>query len=195
MMQQEFQVEPARGVCAATGKQLSEGETIYTVLFEEGESFRRAEYSEEAWDGPPENAYCAFKTKVPVREKKKRLLVDDHLLVSFFTRLAGETQEARLQFRFVLALILMRKRMLKYEGSGMDGDTEVWSMSLSGDDKLHRVINPGLTDDQIEGVSKQLSAILHGDMGEWAMEDAIDGDTEPAAAPDDQDSTEEADSE
>jgi len=39
---------------------------------------------------------------------------------------------------------------------------------LMTDRSEYRVFNPRLTDEQIEGVSSQLSAILHGDMGEWA---------------------------
>jgi hypothetical protein len=69
---------------------------------------------------------------------------------------------------FVLALILMRKRLLRYEGSKIEDDMELWRMVLATDRSEHRVANPRLTDEQIEGVSSQLSAILHGDMGEWA---------------------------
>ncbi|MCH8150491.1 MAG: hypothetical protein IH987_21355, partial [Planctomycetes bacterium] len=48
---------------------------------------------------------------------------------------------------------------------------EVWEMLLTYDKSTHRVVNPHLTDDQIEEVSQQLSAILHSDMGHWADRD------------------------
>ena len=44
-------------------------------------------------------------------------------------------------------------------------------MTLTTDKTAHQVVNPHLTDDQIEGVSSQLSAILHGDMGHWTQLD------------------------
>jgi len=72
-----------------------------------------------------------------------------------------------LQFRFVLALILMRKRKLRYDSSSDVGGREIWTMTLLKDQTTHEVLNPHLTDDQIEGVSQQLTAILHGDMGEY----------------------------
>lgn len=121
----------------------------------------------EAWEGPPEGCYCYFKTRVPVKEKRKKLLIDDDLLVSFFIRLADETEPVRVHFRFVLALILMRKRRLRYDGSKMEDGKEVWRMVLAGDKSAHRVVNPQLTDEQIQKVSEQLGAILHSDMGEW----------------------------
>lgn len=167
-MTQQWQVESASGSCAVTGRKLEEGEEFYTVLFEDGESFRRVDFSLKAWEAPPEGCFCYFKTRVPVREKAKKLLVDNDLLVNFFLRLKDETEPVRLQFRFVLALILMRKRLLRYETSQVEEGQEIWRMVLAKDQSPHRVVNPRLTDDQIEGVSAQLSAILHGDMGKWA---------------------------
>jgi len=167
-MVQEWEVQPAAGRCALTGRKLQEGEEFYSALFEEGETFRRVDYSPESWKGPPEGSYCHFKSRIPVKEKRKKLLVDNDILASFFLRLGDDAEPARVQFRFVLALILMRKRLLRYEGSKVEAGVEVWRMVLMTDRSEHRVVNPRLTDEQIEGVSSQLSAILHGDMGEWA---------------------------
>ena len=54
-------------------------------------------------------------------------------------------------------------------------------MVLAKDQTPHRVVNPRLTDDQIEGVSAQLSAILHGDMGKWASVDDQGDSSSPKA--------------
>jgi hypothetical protein len=179
MAQQQYQVEPLKGRCAATGHVLEEGEEFYTVLFEEGDSFRREDYSAAAWSGPPEGAFCFFRGHVPVKEKRRKLLVDDDVLVNFFVRLADETAPVRVQFRFVLALILMRKRRLKYASSDVVDGVEVWTMTTPRDQTVHPVVNPRLTDDQIEGVSRELSAILHGDTAQWVEE--LDKASEDAA--------------
>jgi len=170
-MAQQWEVESASGVCGKTGRTLSEGEEFYTVLFEEGESFRRVDFATDAWDGPPEGCFCCFKYRKPVKEKKKKLLVDAEMLIGFFRRLEDETEPVRVQFRFVLALLLMRKRLLQYESSTTTEGQEVWEMLLTYDKSMHRVVNPHLTDDQIENVSRQLTAILHSDMGHWADQD------------------------
>ncbi len=177
-MTHQFEIEAITGRCAASGRTFEEGEEFYTVLFEQGESFTRADYSLEAWQGPPDNAYCHFKTRAAMKEKRKKMLVDNELLTGFFERLADETEPVRLQFRFVLALILMRKRLLRYEKSTVEDEVEVWSMTLTRNQSQQRVINPQLTDEQIENVSRQLSAILHSDMGQWATMD-----DEPAPPP------------
>ncbi len=171
MIRPEWEVQGTTGRCAATGRELREGEEYYTVLFEDGESFRRVDFGLEGWQGPPEGSYCHFKTRVPVKEKRKRLLVDNEILVSLFLRLADDPEPARRQFRFVLALILMRKRLLRYEGSSTDSGQEVWRMTLSSDRTEHLVIDPKLTEGQIASVSEQLSAILHGQSGAFGETD------------------------
>lgn len=167
-MAQQWELKRASGVCEISGRELQEGEVFYTVLFEDGETFRRADYAEDAWQGPPEGCFCFFKTRVPVKEKKKKLLVDAELLINFFQRLEDEEEPVRVQFRFVLALLLMRKRLLRYDGSAVADDVETWEMTLMHNRTKQRVVNPRLSDDQIEDVSRQLGAILHSDMGDWA---------------------------
>lgn len=178
-MTEKWDVETATGRCAVTGNSFEEGEEFYTVLIEDGELFKRQDYSLKGWNGPPEGAFCHFKTRVPVKEKRKQLLVNNHMLFSFFERLADEEEPARVQFRFVLALILMRKRLLRYDGSSTEDGVELWNMTVPRDKSSHRVVNPRLTDDQIATVSAQLGAILHSDMGEWAGDtQSSTGDTE-----------------
>lgn len=173
-MKQDWQLDAPKGRCAVTNRQLAEGEEFYSVLFEDDAvegGFRRVDFSLEAWQGVPEGAFCTFKTHVPVREKKRRLLVDNDVLINFFLRLADETEPLRIQFRFVLALILMRKRILRYDGCSRIDGAEVWEMTLLSDRSEHRVVNPELTEEQIEGVSGQLGSILHGDAGRWSESD------------------------
>lgn len=180
-MKQDWQVDAPKGRCAVTNRLFTEGQEFYSVLFEDEQvegGFRRVDYSMEAWTGVPEGAFCSFKSHVPIREQRRRLLVDNDVLVNFFVRLADETDLLRLQFRFVLALILMRKRILRYEGSIQQDGNEIWQMTLLSDHSTHSVANPHLTDEQIEGVSGQLGAILHGNPVS-GTQDAMESGKEP----------------
>jgi len=165
----DWRVDRSGGTCVKTGRPFKPGETFHVVLFEDGEGFRREDYCDEAWDKMPEGAFCTFLSHMPVdqKPKKKRLLVDDDVLIDFFVRLKNEQESVRQQFRFVLALILMRKRLLKYDETINDGELEVWRMRLMRDKTEHTVINPKLTDDQIETVSRQLGSVLHADAGQF----------------------------
>ena len=59
------------------------------------------------------------------QQTKKKLFVDDQVLCELFERLASATEAAKLNFRFVLGLILMRKRMIVYESTRITGEGSV----------------------------------------------------------------------
>jgi hypothetical protein len=131
--------------------------------------------------GPKVEMFSFWKTVVPEPQQKKKLLVDDSVLVDVFQRMESKTEPQEVRFRFVLALILMRKRLLKYEGTEPTPETpppvegadpsaepapkppEIWRMqpkAQEGWGSAVHVVNPHLTPDQITEVAQQLSAIL-----------------------------------
>jgi len=163
-MTSEFEISRATGKCAQTGRPFAEGQMYYAVLFERPEGLVRMDYSEEAWTGPPEGTFCYWKARVPVRERKPTTIaVDSSVLVNLLNRLEDEPSEMKQQFRFVLALLLMRKRLLRFEKAVRDGEQEFWQMRLVADQSLHQVLNPQLTPEHVERLNAQLIAILSGD--------------------------------
>lgn len=108
--------------------------------------------------------FCYWKTRLPHPDQKKNVFVDDEMLMAFFERLAGENEQEKINFRFVLALVLMRKRRLKYDSSRSDGDREIWMLRASGDKKIFSVINPHLNEEQIQVLSSQIGQILQVDL-------------------------------
>jgi hypothetical protein len=156
----DFDIAKAAGTCSMTGRGIEPGERFYTAVFESPEGFERRDFSEAAWQGPPEGSLCHFQTRMPSKDAPRRLFVGDEALIGFFTRLGETVDPAKLRFRFVLSLILLRKRILKYERTLRDGPREVWRMRLVRDKSLHDVENPSLTDEQIEALTGELGAIL-----------------------------------
>src|SRR6516164_8567197 len=49
---------------------------------------------------------------------------DDDLLEDCFQRLAGQTEPGRVNFRYVVALLLMRRRRFRFENSVMEDGIE-----------------------------------------------------------------------
>ncbi|MCB9851703.1 MAG: hypothetical protein H6819_01305 [Phycisphaerales bacterium] len=179
----DYDVSRTAGTCYATGREFSEDEYFYSVILETATGFERRDYAIDAWEGAPTDAVCHFKTRMPRKEAPKRTFVDDTVLQTFFNRLEGTTEPAKQRFRFVLALILLRKRILRYENSHREGDGELWIMRQIGDRKKHEVYNPGLSEDEIGEVTSQLGAVLHADFASDA-EDAENAADENNAADD-----------
>jgi hypothetical protein len=99
--------------------------------------------------------------KIECGEEYFAALVETDEGLPFFERLAEETEQEKINFRFVLTLILMRKRRLKYDSSKLEDDKDIWRLKVVGSDKeFADVINPHLDEGQIEQLSSQLSQIL-----------------------------------
>jgi hypothetical protein len=157
----EWEIEKPLGQCWGSGKKIEYGEEYFAALVETNEGLQRRDFCAEYWQEQTPEVFCYWKTKLPHPDQKKRIFVDDEMLMAFFERLAEETEQEKINFRFVLALILMRKRRLKYDSSKTEDGREIWRLRIVGSDKQFvEVINPNLNEEQIEQLSSQLSQIL-----------------------------------
>ena len=96
-------------------------------------------------------------------QQKKKMFIDDDMLMAFFERLAEESDQEKIDFRFVLTLILMQKRKLKYLGSEVRDEKEHWKLRVAGQGREVEVVNPHLSEDQIEDLSAHMGQILQMD--------------------------------
>jgi len=160
----EWEIDKPLGHCYGTGKKIEYSEEYFGALVETEQGLQRRDFSADYWQSQKPNVFCFWKTKLPHPGQKKTRFVDDDMLMAFFDRLAQETEQEKINFRFVLALILMRKRRLKYDSSRGEGDKEIWRLRITGDKETVDVINPHLDEEQIEQLSSQIGQILQTDL-------------------------------
>jgi hypothetical protein len=156
----EWEIKKPLGQCSGSGKVIEAGEEYFAALVETPEGFERRDFCAEYWQQHKPQIFCYWKSKLVPPEQKKKLFVDDDMLMTFFERLANEVEEQKVNFRFVLMLILMRKRLLKYDSSRMENGKEIWKLRLTGTDTMVDVVNPNLSEQQIEQLSSQVGQIL-----------------------------------
>jgi len=160
-----YEVARPQGRCAVTGHSIAPDEKFMAALRETPAGFERLDVSLAAWPEFDRKDVLAFwQTTMPRHEQKKKLFVDDEVLCQLFERLAEATEPAKLNFRFVLGLILMRKRMLIYETTRHEGERELWNVRFKGRDDHFDLLNPKLTEEQVGEVSQQLGEILNEDL-------------------------------
>lgn len=108
--------KPAR-VCAETGRPFEPNEKIYTFLFEENGEIRRRDLCADAFASTPrpQNALAWWSSRFSTGEKaeKKEKIAPNDALTDLFESLAERPDEAAL--RYVLALLLTRRRVLRFE--------------------------------------------------------------------------------
>lgn len=112
-----YDVQRPTGQCAFTGRTLEPEETYIATLIDDTDELRRLDISTEQWEQGkrPDNLLAFWKATVPNPEAPKKLFVDDQVLMNLLERLEDAHQPQRVAFRFVLALILMRKKLLRYD--------------------------------------------------------------------------------
>ena len=193
--QQNYDVQRPSGFCVATGRSLEPAEDCFSALVdipvEEREpndtlGMKRVDVSTEAWQQGfrPSGLFSFWKTTVPDPEQKKKLFVDDAVLLNLLRRLEDTDEPQRLAFRHVVALILMRKKLLRYDGNekaeveGEDGGsaTQTWWVMTPKKDvsKGHfgkwaegetlKVLDPQLDDAGVEQVTHQLGEVLEAEL-------------------------------
>jgi len=157
-----YDVPRPAGHCAVTGRKIEPGEKLFAAIRETPEGIERVDVSPEAWEGFDRGGVLAFwQTVMPAHEQKKKVFVDDEVLCTLFERLADASEPVKVNFRFVLGLILMRKRIVIYETTRREEGRDVWVVRLKGREDRLDLVDPKLTEAQVAEVSQQLGDILH----------------------------------
>jgi hypothetical protein len=164
-MIRDYEISKLNDVCRSCRREFQVDQEIVATLREADELFQREDYCPACWEACPDrnspSVVAVWQAKVPRPQEKKKLFVDDELLVNLFERLDGTEESSRINFRFVLALVLMRKRLLVYDRMEKQPDgTETWLMHLKGDEAVHKLVNPKMDQEKTAEVSRSLSEIL-----------------------------------
>ncbi|HKP92572.1 MAG TPA: hypothetical protein VJS88_01655 [Chthoniobacterales bacterium] len=111
----EWPIKHRADVCARTQRPFQPGETIYTLLFREGDGFRREDLSEEAWTQRNENiqpfSFWKARYEPPPPEPPEPLAKEN--AEELLRRLLAQNDPANANACYVLAVMLERKRVLK----------------------------------------------------------------------------------
>ena len=167
----EYRISRSTGVCAETGDPLEPGVPCVAALCErvEDDGFDRIDYAVDAWEAGarPERLFSYWKTTVPHPDARKRAYVDEEVLMDLFEGLADDDRRQRIAYRFILGLMLMRKRRLKYVGRREEGEHERWLMIPRGAEPETppiEVIDPRLTDEDVRELTLQIGEVLQVDL-------------------------------
>jgi len=160
----EWEVDKPLGQCCGTGRKIEYGEEYFGALVETDEGLQRRDFCADYWESEKPNVFCYWRSRLPHPDQKKQIFVDDEMLMAFFERLENEAEQEKVNFRFVLALILMRKRRLKYDATRVENGKEIWRLRIVGEKEIVEVINPHLDEEQVEQLSSQIGQILQTDL-------------------------------
>jgi hypothetical protein len=157
----EFDIQGPTRVCAISGKPLAPGDVFVAVLTDRDGSFVRTDYAANAWTGPPAGAVAYWSGRVPAAETPRTPRIDDAILFDCLDHLAADTDPSRVNFRYVVALLLLRRRQLKFEDHRRLPDgSEVMVLKDARTGGRVEVPDPRLTEDHVEKVQSEVFQLL-----------------------------------
>jgi hypothetical protein len=166
-MNQDWEIRKRSDICTATQRPFAEGEFFYTAIYRDGDGFRREDLSEDAWNARPEDpqpfSFWRSKFEMPPPPPPEPLAKQD--AEGILRKLIEENSDATKNSRYILALMLERKRLLKPMESS-DPDVLVYERAGTGETFL--IPNPRLALSQVPEVQKEVSALLGLQLGEAA---------------------------
>jgi len=158
----EFQFQKCTRRCHESGREFNSGEEFYSVLIAVGGEVVRRDFSCEHWTEPPGDAIGWWKSEMPEQTSKTANLAPNDVLIQFFTQLSEQPEKADL--RYILGLLLVRKRLLRLEGTQVntDGNEElVLTDPKQEAEHLAVVIDP--TTQRAEAIQRELTDLLYKD--------------------------------
>jgi len=161
-MANEWEIKSRGDRCTATGRQFADGEYFHTLLFRERDGFRREDLSEEAWqqrDKKP-RPFSSWKTKFELPPPPEPEALGKQTAEDLLRRYMEEPGSQHANVRYILALMLERKRVLKPVESKEDHGERVLIYEHRGTGEVFVVPDPQLRLDQIEAVQMEVADLL-----------------------------------
>ncbi|MDQ6809567.1 MAG: hypothetical protein M3Z64_09130 [Verrucomicrobiota bacterium] len=148
--------------CARTQRPFAPGEQFYTLLFRDGEGYRREDVSEEAWALRNENIlpFSFWKTRYEPPPPTTPEPLGKESAEELLRRLLAEKNPAHANACYVLAAMLERKRVLKQIKSDAPDDRAVLVYEHTKNGDVFIVPDVTLRLDELDAVQHEVAELL-----------------------------------
>jgi hypothetical protein len=183
ILTQEWNIQARALQCAASGRPFEKGETVFSALYWRDGQYVRTDLNEESWKARNDNIepLSAWQTEfvLPPPAAPETLKKDD--AESLLRRLIAENAPATRNARYILALMLERKKVVRQiERQRNDGlSVLVYEHLPSGEVWL--IEDPGLKLGELKSVQEEVAHLLAGDAGEKSPVEEVPA-TEPESS-------------
>jgi len=155
----DYEIQRCTRRCAVTGRELMAGETFYSTLMAEGARVTRYDYAADAWQGPSPDALGWWKSQVPERHAKRLHWAPNDVMLELLDEL--EAQPEQQDMRYVLSLLLVRRRVLRLEDTEHDAlGREVSVLYCSRRETTCRVTTAVPDDQRTAAIQEELAKLL-----------------------------------
>ena len=158
----EWPIKQRSDVCAQTQRPFEPGEQFYTLLFREGEGFRREDLSADAWQTRNENIqpFSFWKSRYEPPPATAPEPLAKETAEDLLRRLLAENNPNNRNACYVLAVMLERKRVLKPVTAERSDEEPLLIYEHAKSGEVFLVPEVKLRLDQLEHVQAEVAALL-----------------------------------
>jgi hypothetical protein len=156
----DYEIAPCTRRCAVSGRALTPSESYYSALFMDGGTTVRRDYAAEAWPTSPPEAVAWWQTRATCAAGSQGRLAPNDALLDLFTALADEPAEA--EFRYVLGLLLLRRRLLKLERTTQDVRGDVLVLECPQRQEQFELVAAAPSTERVTELERRLGELLYG---------------------------------
>jgi len=157
---EDYGIDRKIETCSACGKQFAEGEQLVSGLYESDGGFARKDFCLACWNDAIERDCLGHWRTKNAAEGQRRRFVDDDVIFSFFEKLTAGADESTADFRYVLALMLMRKRWLKLDRVERDGEKVHMVLRCPRRDASYKVEERHLSPEEMEKLNDEVAKLF-----------------------------------
>ncbi|MFY8216505.1 MAG: hypothetical protein ACOVMP_07880 [Chthoniobacterales bacterium] len=163
-MQADWEIKSRSHHCSRSGKEFVEGDIFYTLLFRDGDGYRREDLSEASWQDRNDNIqpFSFWKSTYEPPPPPAPEAIQKNDAEALLRQLIAEGDMRYDKTIYILALMLERKRQLRSVVSG-DDMTLVYEHPRTGETFVFR--NPNLSLEQIPAVQREVADLLNLSLG------------------------------
>jgi len=155
----DYEVQRCTRHCETSGRDLAPGESFYSALIAEGAELKRQDYSLEAWEGPPQGTVGWWKSQIPDQAARRKHWAPNDVMLHFFDELGRQPE--KLDMRYVLSLLLVRRRVMRLEDSETDEQgREIIVLYCPRRDATYKVPAAEPDEARIEAIQEELAKLL-----------------------------------
>jgi len=152
----DYEIAAPTRRCAATGRDLHPGDRYYAALTEDNGKLARVDFAADAWRGPPAGAFAYWAGRIPAGGRPRRPTFNDEHLAGLFAQLAGADDPTRVNLRYAVALLLMRRKRLKFEDLKRSSGGDVLVLRDAKTGARHEVPDPRLGEAEVAAVQDEV---------------------------------------
>ncbi len=158
----EWYINRGTKTCFLCEKTFPEEEVYFSALYDEKNAFIRNDFCVECWGKKGDaDIFSYWKTKVPKKPETVQMYANIDVFYDLFNKLENENDLLRINFRYVLSIYLMRKKILKLISSHKSNGNEYLVLLNVKEGKETEVLKPQLTKEEVLSVTEEIGKLVN----------------------------------